>query len=219
MFFTPERIYFPICAHLFKENSVIIKQMYHPNFSREELEKMFEDYKRVNVVATFFYLIATFGFYIIPWIFFHNRKFEQIDEQAPDSRRGAVILFILPILSYTTFLAMEKIFFPNSFPLTIIKVLVWCLLIFLTLKYLYEFSRSFAKITLTNTLAWYIFIYIGYSSYILALFGFYYALYAVIIFFIGIASMQEILNVVCFRVTSKKQKESFNYMPKEDNNF
>lgn len=193
--------------------------MNHPYFTQSSLEFMFYDYERKNVMMILLYLIVTLGLYIIPWIYFHNKKFEEIDEKAPDSKRGAVILFLLPVLTYSLFLVLKTIFFPESLELEILEIVLWGLVIFLTLKYIYEFCYSFARITNTKTLPWYLLIYVGYSSFILALFGFHQALYVGVIFFIGIISMQEAINVMCFKVMSKKEKDSFNYMKRSESNY
>lgn len=194
--------------------------MNHPFFSRGSLEYLFYDYERKNVLLIFLYLFLTLGLYAIPWIYYHNKKFEEIDPAAPDSKRGAFILFILPILIYSFFLVAKTIFFQDSFELRIAEIIVWSLEIFLTLKYVYEFCESVGRLTVTKTWPWYLFVYIGYCSYILALFGIVYALFALIVLFIGIVSMQEAINVMCYRVKTYRDKERFNSMPKsmENNN-
>lgn len=188
--------------------------MSHPFFSRGSLEYLFYDYERKNVLLVFLYLFLTLGLYAIPWIYYHNKKFEEIDPSAPDSKRGAFILFIFPVFIYSFFLVAKTIFFQDSLELRIAEIVVWSIEIFLTLKYVYEFCESVGRLTVTKTWPWYLFVYIGYCSYILALFGIIYALFALIVLFIGIVSMQEAINVMCYRVKTYRDKERFNSMAK-----
>lgn len=190
--------------------------MEHPLYSQHFLEYFFSDYQRQNVLLVLLYLVLTGGVFALFWIYYHNRKLEQIDNDAPNSKRGAVILFFIPVFLTLVFFFIKTIFLPDFLGIRILEVILWSVVILLTLKYFYEFCVSFAKFTMTTPLAWYFFLYLGYSSFILALFEFYYGLFGLFFLFVGIMAMQEIVNVICYKVNSRKEKNRFNYMKKSN---
>ena len=132
-------------------------------------------YERKNSILVLFLIIITAGTYIIKWIYDNNKIFEAVDKEAPDSVRGIIVTFAIPII-WLIFITPLNFIFDNSNIIYWINIIVWYVIIVLSLKYIYDFCSTFAKITQTKTLVWYLFLYSGYLGLVLLLFDFHYFL-------------------------------------------
>jgi hypothetical protein len=173
----------------------------------------FLNYTPENTGKIFLYLLLSFSTYAIPWIYQKNKLLEEIDEDAPDSKRGAFVLFFLPLLTYGIFFILEKIIVQEQIMILLTtKILMWSIISFLTLKYIYEFTTSYAKLLNKTGFIFYIFIYLGYLGVILWFFGSKYFLLLLFFPIFTISSMNELLNIQCSKIQTKNKKISFNYM-------
>lgn len=158
-------------------------------------------------------MILTAGLYGLRWIYNLNIIMERFDENAPDSSRGAYVLVLIPLFWY-----LVTFFFNSVTPLNfqyvtdIIAIVGWTFITFLTLKYLYDFCMSYARFTWTNGFFWYLMIYIGYYSVILAFFNVTTTLFLIAFPMISIPLMQDILNKKAIEFTDRMHGKRFNSM-------
>ncbi len=185
------------------------------------LEDFYWSYDEKNPIAVFIAMTISLGFYIITWIYFLNKELAKYDPEAPNPDRGALIMFFIPLSWYITTIVISKLFLINfpSISFTI-NFLGWILVIFLGLKYLYDFCISFANITKSNALLWYLFIYPGFLAYVLAFFNFFYTFPFIFFTIIAIPSMQDFMNNRAKEIQTKRQFIYFNgitsYKPKDE---
>ncbi len=157
------------------------------------------------------YMILSLSLYFIYWIYKINVKIEKILDSCPDSKRCFAILFVIPLSWATIYLLLKKfIFFEYFQPLEIANYVMWSIIVFLSLQYIYEFCIAFGKITTTNGLVWYLFLYPGYFAIILFFLNFYYTLPLIFFPIITIPAMQASLNKKANLCYVKKQELYFN---------
>ena len=194
-------------------------------FSKDSIEYFFYDYEFKNPFFTFFLMILTFGLYSINWIFQINKKLLEIDEDAPNPNRAAIVLFILPVFWGLFVYVIELFFIPKPDYLTeifsgIVKILGWGLISFLSLKYVFDFCQSYGRISETSGIFWYFMIYPGYFSLIFtAVIGFdifVYTIYFLLAPVVGIPLMQKTLNDRAAIVRKRVEKNNFNYMERKN---
>lgn len=187
--------------------------MIFKQFPLSKLENFFlNNFEEQHFLKIFALLVFSLGLYAISWIYSINKKLETIDEDAPDSRRAVYILFIFPVGWALIYVALSKLIFANNPYLHWLNIVIWFLLIFLSLKYLYDFCDSFGKLTRTSGLVWYLLNYAGYLGIILILFDIYYLLFLAIIPLCTIPAMQEFLNLTSKYTLAEAQKEHFKNM-------
>lgn len=176
----------------------------------KELEYFYENFKIELPFIVLIKIIFSLGLYLIWWIYKMNQKLEEVDESAPETRRGLVILYLFPPMILIISLILEYLIkLPKSF-VVIFDVLFWSLAIFLSLKYIYDFCTSFGKWTGSSGLAWYLFIYPGYFSIILYVLDFFYALPLLFFTIIAIPGMQAFLNIKERKFRELLEHERFN---------
>ena len=113
------------------------------------------EYTHMSSALVFGLIIVTLGFYMIPWIYTKNKEFETIDKEAPDANRGAVIIMLLPFFWGYLMYVVKNLLFWHPMLITL-EYFGWSFVIFLILKYLWDFIRSFAKITENDTIIWFL---------------------------------------------------------------
>ena len=186
----------------------------NPKFNSRKLYEFFEDYEQKNPTYLLGLIIVSLGLYIITWIYSLNKSFEFIDEDAPDSTRGMIVLVALP---FSWFFIMSFIkFLNNSLTVQIIETSIYLLLYFLALKYLYEFCLTFSHLTQTSLGFWYGMMLLGSFGLFALFFKSYYMLLLLIILLLVVPFMQAELNVTCNKISIKKNYHSFY---KYDNSF
>jgi hypothetical protein len=150
------------------------------DFSKKE--EFYRDYEKIGPWLVLGLFIISAGLYTFYWIHSKNKEFEIIDTEAPDSKRGAVIMMLLPFLWF--FITYGINFFTSNKYIQIIMVTGYFLVFFLMIKYTYDFCSSFGRITNTNAFGW------------LLLF---------VIPFVALPIMQSQLNSYFNRVIAKKR--------------
>ena len=179
------------------------------------------DYKSINSYFTSFkpsspfllllLMFLTAGLYLINWIYFKNREFENYDEDAPDSKRGAVLLLIFPFTWFgLVWLFKTYLFSTDLVFVTSIELVGWLFIMFLMLQYIYDFCDTYSRFTKTKSLIWYICIFPGFVSLILVPLKFPYALPLLFFTIIAIPAMQAKLNKEFEKHTLKNMAEDFN---------
>jgi len=194
--------------------------------SKEKLRYFFSDYEEKNSKILLLYIIFSFSFYIIYWIYNTNKNLLEIDENAPDPNRAITVLLIIPILWFLITYCIKKFFLKTgeylltiswnrdlnnfqieNFSLGIIELLIWFLIILLIIKYFYDFCFSFGNFTKTNPLTWYVFLSSEIFGIFFLLLGFIPLFTLVFFTIITIPAMQEKMNLLShkYKIENKKR--------------
>ncbi len=113
-----------------------------------------EEKKGIQILGL---ILITIGMYIIKWIYEKNKEFEILDPDAPDSQRGAVLVFIMPFIWVSILYVLGYLLdFKDNLLFQIFEILGSLLLYFLILKYLLDFCFTFGRITKTHGFLWFI---------------------------------------------------------------
>lgn len=169
----------------------------------------YKNFRETNPALVLGLIFITIGFYIIHWLYVKNKDFEEIDQDAPDSTRGAIILMILPFMWFFIIFIFKKIFGHENLYLQISEIVGYGIIIFLILKYLFDFCISFGKITKTNGLFWYLSFFFPILGIVLSFFDFYYLLPLVFFLIIVVPAMQAELNSYIQKFQIKKESNLF----------
>ena len=117
-------------------------------------EEYFHNYQHVTAPLVLGLIIISLGTFIFPWIYTKNKEFEYLDPQTPDPRRGIVVLMLLPFGWGYFFYIFKNLIFSHPL-ITTIDIVGWSFIIFLILKYIFDFCQSFGKITDTSGWGWF----------------------------------------------------------------
>ncbi|MFT4244182.1 MAG: hypothetical protein ACMXYB_01860 [Candidatus Woesearchaeota archaeon] len=179
----------------------------NPKFNSRDLNAYFKNYQEKNSAYILGLIIISLGLYVLTWIYSVNKDLENLDSDAPSSIRGAMLLFILPLVWF--FISTYLRVLSNSIIFEFIQITIFIVLYILILKYLYEFTLSFSHITSTKPIIWFGSIFIG----SLGIFGyyteFYYLFFLFSILLLIVPAMQEQLNTTYHKITIKKTNISF----------
>lgn len=115
----------------------------------------FHEYTHMSPALVFGLIIVTLGFYMIPWIYTKNKEFATIDEHAPHENRGVVILMLLPFAWGYLFYVVKNLLFYHPILITL-EFFGWSFIIFLILKYIWDFIQSFARVTESDGRIWFL---------------------------------------------------------------
>ena len=146
--------------------------------NRKSLEDFFEGMSPRSAIMLFFMMLFSTGAYLVLWVYNLNKRFEDFDdENSPDSARGIVILFLMPVL-WIILIYILKLFLFNGalIYLKYVDIVGWSFIVFLALQYLYDFCICFGKFTFTNGFIWYMFLWVGFFPLVLLPFGSFYFL-------------------------------------------
>ena len=175
-----------------------------------ENTQFYKSYKETGTSLVLGLIILTLGLYTINWIYMRNKEFESLDKHAPDSNRGAIILMVLPFAWFFITAVLEKLVFnPNSTIFSIIEILGWSLVIFLVIKYIFDFCISYGKITKTFGILWFILFLIGIIGVISIFLKIKCTIPLVFFLIIVIPAMQNELNAHFRKFNITKSKNSF----------
>lgn len=165
----------------------------------------YKDIGQTNPSLVLGLTVVTLGLYIINWIYVKNKEFEQLLPDAPNAKRGAVIMMVLPF-TWFFIIQITKTFLPPSIqPITLfIEILVYSLIFFLILKYLYDFCNCFGKITKSKPLVWYFFFILGIIGIVGLILNIKLLLPLLIIVFLIIPAMQAELNTYINKLLFQK---------------
>lgn len=191
------------------------------------LEDFFKEYKEKNSILILLYVLISFTLYVIYWLYKMNLDLLKVDEDAPNNNRAISVLVILPSLWFLICYFFKKfIFHLNSnyllkiafssnlyhfsffnFSIGFIEFFGWLLIIFLILKYFYDFSVSFGKVTKSQAMVWYVFLSSEVFGFIFILFGI--KLLLILSFFtiISVPAMQEKMNFEAHKYKILSQKK------------
>ena len=138
-------------------------------------KNFYKDFRQTNPALILGLIIISFGFYVINWIYLKNRDFESIDNLAPDSNRGAIIMMVIPFSWFFIIFIFKKLIFPSfNIFLGIFEIIGWGFVTFLLLKYFLDFSLSFGRITKTKGIIW----FLGFFSGVLGAYAIVFHFYA-----------------------------------------
>lgn len=174
-------------------------------------ENFFKEFKETNPSLVLGLIVISLGLYIINWIFVRNKDFETLDEDAPDSKRGAIIMMIIPFSWFFIIYVLKYVIFKHP-PLIIeiMEIVGWGIIIFLLLKYIFDFCHSFSKLTRTSHLFWFGFFLLGFIGIISTfLFKFYYLSPLTFFLIITIPAMQAELNSVFKSHAMTKKRDTY----------
>ncbi|MDA3855207.1 MAG: hypothetical protein PF569_03025 [Candidatus Woesearchaeota archaeon] len=131
--------------------------MYSRNPTKREI--YFKEFRETNPWLVLGLIIISLGFYIITWIYSKNKEFEHLDKFSPDAARGAAVMMLLPFGWFYVVLIIKRLIIDNLF-VEILEIVIWGFILFLVLKYIYEFCLSFGRITRTNGIYWFFLFFI-----------------------------------------------------------
>lgn len=185
--------------------------------SNSQREIFFKHFPTESPIKLMVFMFFTASLYLIFWLYSMNLKLEKIDPDAPDSRRGAVILFFMPITGAIVLTVFELFFFPKfTNEVRILSLFFWSFIGFLSLNYVYDFCRSFSKVTNTSWNQWYFFIFPGYISFILFFFEFYYMIPLLFFPAAAVPAMQNVINNIAESIKKRSNADHLNFTaPKE----
>jgi len=179
--------------------------------NKKTLIDFYLDYKMFSLVFLSFMMFFSVGFYLVFWVYNLNRKFEKFDfANSPDSSRGFVILFVIPLIwLFVMFIFKVLIFSGGGIILRVVNIVGWFLVMFLVLQYLYDFCVCFGKFTMTNGFIWYMFLWVGFFPLVLVPFGSFYFLPILMFPIITIIVMQWKLNLETDRFSRSLKDSKF----------
>lgn len=170
----------------------------------------YKNFRETNPALLLGLIIITFGFFIINWIYSKNKEFTEIDENAPDPNRGAIIMMVLPFIWFFIISVFKNILFKSyTYILKFIEITGWILVVLLIMNYLFDFCVSFANITKTNHYIWFSFFLLPAIGIICIFIKIYFMLFLVFFLFIGIPAMQAELNSYIKKFNMKKNDNLF----------
>lgn len=155
------------------------------------------------------FMVLTLGLYLVHWVYLKNKEFEEYTDEAPDSKRGAALMLVLPF-SWLLIMLLVKLILPGSLEFVrILNVSGWLFIMFMILQYLYEFCYLYGAITRTYGMVWYYFIFPGFLALILVPLGFWYTIPLLFFPFACLPAMQGKLNYESTRFSMQHQKNEF----------
>lgn len=176
----------------------------------QRLPEYFKDFHETKPSLVMGLTILSLGFYIINWIYLRNKDFEQLDDDAPLATRGAILLMVLPFSWFFILQILKNLIFsPNNLIIGIIEIVGFGIILFLILKYLFDFCNTFGKITKTTGLIWFIPFFVGLIGLIALVFNFIYLIPLLFFLFIVTPAMQGELNKTFHRIDMKKADNRF----------
>lgn len=181
-------------------------------FSVTDEKEFYNTFKELNPAVVLGLILISGGLYIIAWMYSQNKEMEKIDEDSPELTRCAFILFGFPFTWLMITVIIKFVFFNNvEVPQAMIisEITVWTFIIMLIFKYIFDFCKTFSKITRTNTLIWFVLISLGIvgligvsiQSFFLTPFAFFLAM--------TIPAMQEELNHVYHKSEMKRKDDTY----------
>lgn len=202
------------------------------NISDSNREYFFENYEHTIFPGKILlFMIFTFSFYLVYWLYKVNKDFLFLEEKydVPDPQRAISVLVILPALWFLIMYFVKKFIFhiDNQFLLRVffdtnvaffksglqilgfIELGVWIILLFLILKYFYDFCVFFGDLTKTNFFIWYIFLCSEVFGFIFLLLGQHGLFFLVFFTLICIPAMQDKLNSLVEKSVIEQQKKNY----------
>ena len=182
---------------------------------KERLIYFYNNYEEKSPIKVLLLMLVSLGFYTITWVYFTNRVFEKLDENAPDSKRGVILLLFFPLFLFLIMFILKTIIFSetNNY-LYAIEIIGWGCIIFLSLNYIYDFCVSFGMITKSRGVYWYFLLYVEYLGLVLAAFGFFYTTFLILLTIITIPFMQWYLNYKSKEICIKDSMSYYNRIEK-----
>lgn len=175
-----------------------------------KLPEYYKDFTETKPSLVMGLTIISFGFYIINWIYLRNKEFEILSEHAPESKRGAVLMMVLPLFWFFFIQILKNIFFSNeNVVIGILEIVGFGIIFFLILKYIFDFCETFGQITKSPGIIWFIPFFLGVIGIIGIIFKFYYTLPLLFFLFIVTPAMQAELNKNFHKIAMKKQDNNF----------
>ncbi len=195
--------------------------------NNSELKNFFLEFEEKNSFLILFYIIVSFSLYTFYWLYELNKKIILVDDEAPEPRRAFTVILILPLIWYLiTYLIKKYIFHINNYYLIRIywkynihytnlegvlissfEIIGWVIIFIIILKYFYDFSISFGRITKTPHIIWYVFL----SSEVFGLIFFLLNLKSLLMisFFtiLAIPVMQEKLNSIAHKIKIEEERK------------
>ncbi|NCC71085.1 hypothetical protein EOM09_05890 [bacterium] len=155
-------------------------------------------------------ILISLGVYLINWLYQRNIDFEKVDTDAPDAKRGAIIMFFIPSAWFLIIWVLKLLFFEagNHF-IGILEIVVWGIIIVLIAKYILDFCICFGRITKTNGLFWFLLYLIGGIGFISIFFKFYFTIPLIFFLIISVPAMQAELNSHFLKIHMRKEKRIY----------
>ncbi|MFP4401666.1 MAG: hypothetical protein ACLFPL_00395 [Candidatus Nanoarchaeia archaeon] len=180
----------------------------NPKFNSRELHEFFYNFEEKNPAFILGLIIVSLGLYIFAWIYSLNKDLERLDDDAPNSTRGAILLVVFPFIWFFLMTFTKQIINEN-FVFTLIEVTVYILIYILALKYIMELCVSFSYVTKSRPIVWFAGILLGSFGMFAYFLGAYILLVFLVFLALTISAMQAELNVTYHKITMKKSNFSF----------
>ena len=153
-------------------------------------------------------IIITFGIYLIEWFYKRTEEFTYIDRFSPNPQRAATVLFIIPLGWLIISKIIKKLIFTGIIG-EIIEIIGWGLILFLIIKFIFDFCISFGRITKTNGIYWFLILLTGTIGIICTILQIYILSILTISIILTIPAMQLELNSHFNKMTIKKNSNIF----------
>ena len=145
----------------------------------------YENYEVQHPFILFLKILFSFGLYAFFWIYKLNSLFEEVDENAADTRKLMSFLFFYPCFLFVVDFVLIKIFdIGDNIPFLILKIVAWSFVILISLYGICRFCKSFADVTMSNYFIWYFLLYLSYVGIVLYFYEFYYTIFLILVFVI-----------------------------------
>lgn len=183
----------------------------HKHYDDETLYNFYSELEDESVTRLLIFMFISLGTYIITWVYKINVVLKHVDDNAPDPLRGVFVMFFIPVAWYFIVIILKFMIFASLPKISqVLQWLGWGIIVFFTLRYIYDFSKSFGKITQTNPIFWYTSIYLGYYSIIFIFLNFFSFAPFLLFPIIAIPAMQATLNRKGKKILEKETLKRFN---------
>lgn len=158
--------------------------------------KFYGKFKYISAFKVFIFMIFSFGFYFINWIYLTNLNLRRSGvDCAPNPEHGLRFMFLVPFTWLVVTGVFKKIYTVIDYSVLFwVDVVGWFIIMIMMLEYMYRFCMCFGRFTNSNGFFWYLFLWVGFFPLALIPFGKYFFLPLLLFSLFTVPVMQMKLN-------------------------